>query len=200
MVTELFEACESLNSIVIPDGVITIALSTFDGCVDLRSVEIPKSVTSIENTAFRDCESIVHIKIPNSVTSIGVGAFRGCSLKEMVIPDSVKSIGKDAFAYCPSLTRLSIPKDLTDIGEGAFDYHHFQNIDYRESSLVEEEEPNHNSDFREIRNEIERLLSKENGISKYSIGAVADTLYKKYPRVLVNEVIMSVLSDQYLVD
>ena len=102
-----FSDCSSLESIVIPNGVTSIGLDTFEGCSSLTSIEIPDSVTSIGSNAFEGCSSLTSIEIPDSVTSIGSNAFEGCSsLTSIEIPDSVTSIGSNVFEGCSSLTNV----------------------------------------------------------------------------------------------
>lgn len=48
--------------------------------------------------------------------------------------------------------------------------------------------------------DISSLFQKSGGVSKYTIGEVANILYGKYPRALVNEAIIRVISSEYLVD
>lgn len=52
---ELFENCESLVSVNIPDGVTQIADKSFKNCVALRELYIPDSVTSINDDSFEGC-------------------------------------------------------------------------------------------------------------------------------------------------
>ena len=49
---EMFYACQSLKSIVIPEGVTKIESCAFDNCKNLESVVIPSSVKEIGECAF----------------------------------------------------------------------------------------------------------------------------------------------------
>jgi len=120
-VESAFRNCDSLTSVVIPDGVTSIGWYAFYGCTSLTSVVIPDSVTSIGERAFLGCTSLTSVVIPDSVTSIGSSAFRDCtSLTSIVIPDGVTSIGDYAFYGCASLTSIAIPDSVTSIGVSAF--------------------------------------------------------------------------------
>ena len=52
---EAFRNCRGLESVAIPNSVITIGYKAFDGCSGLTSVVIPNSVTSIGYQAFYGC-------------------------------------------------------------------------------------------------------------------------------------------------
>ena len=94
---------ENLETVVITSGEI---VEGFSGCTSLESVTIPDSIISIGNAAFVDCDSLTSITLPNSVTSIGNYAFQGCSsLENITISNSVKSIGAQAF-YCEKLKNV----------------------------------------------------------------------------------------------
>ncbi len=60
------EGCESLENIVIPEGVTSIKYRAFDGCDNLQYAIIPASVTSIEDGAFetgrRDRDLLIYCK------------------------------------------------------------------------------------------------------------------------------------------
>lgn len=77
-------------------------LSFFD-CDSLKSIVIPEGITTIEAEAFWGCSNLSSITISEGVTSIGSGAFAGCSVAAVAIPKSVNSISFAAFSDCPNL-------------------------------------------------------------------------------------------------
>ncbi|MBR4100382.1 MAG: glycoside hydrolase family 9 protein [Oscillospiraceae bacterium] len=65
----------SLKSIVIPEGVTTIASGAFWHCKSLAEIQFPSTLTTIEGFAFNDCQALETIEFPKSVTYIGNSAF-----------------------------------------------------------------------------------------------------------------------------
>ena len=100
--------CNSLTSIIIPDGVTSIEDYAFYDCSSLTSVIISKSVTFIGNSAFRNCSKLTSITIPEGVTSIGDSVFRNCSkLTSTTIPKKFESRINDIF-YGVDLSKIKI--------------------------------------------------------------------------------------------
>ena len=90
----------------------------FRECKNLQSVTIPNSVVTIGSCAFAKCSSLRNITIPNSVTYIGYVALGLCSFQEISIPNSVKTLGMYAFANNP-LTKVIVPDSPIDIFKGS---------------------------------------------------------------------------------
>lgn len=104
-----FHGCESLTTVIIPDGVEEIEDYTFASCKNLQSITIPKSVEKIGYSAFLGCESLQNVTIPNGVVEIGGGAFENNnSIKSIIIPETVKIIHNGAFNSCEGLTKIII--------------------------------------------------------------------------------------------
>jgi hypothetical protein len=112
---------ESINTVVVENGVTTIGRISFFNCSNITSITIPNSVTTIGYGAFWGCSALTAIAIPNSVTTIGDVAFGSCSgLTAITIPNSVTTIGDVAFDSCSGLTAITIPNSVTTIGDNAF--------------------------------------------------------------------------------
>jgi hypothetical protein len=118
---EVFEHCETIKSIVIPDGVKTIGNYAFSGCESIESLVIPDSVEFIDRGAFSYCTNLKSIKLPDGLKQIASLTFVECSnLDSVVIPDSVENISGEAFYGCSGLKSITLPKGLKKIGHGVF--------------------------------------------------------------------------------
>ena len=118
---DVFENCNNLKSITIPNSVTTIGSSAFNSCSGLESIIIPNSVTTIESCAFEKCSGLKSINIPNSVTTIEDFAFRLCSgLESITFSNGIRSIGRYAFEECSGLESITIPDSVMYIGYAAF--------------------------------------------------------------------------------
>ena len=96
-----------------------IGESAMDRYDYINSVTIPDSVVTIDERAFKDRKLMRHLTIPDSIVSIGEGAFDGCNLLSLTLGKGLKTIGKYAF-YGNQLTELVIPDNVSSIGENAF--------------------------------------------------------------------------------
>ena len=71
-----FYGCSTLVNNNVPNGLGWLPTGNY---INLESMIIPDSVISISDRAFEDCSSLTTIVISSSVTSIGRAAFDGCS-------------------------------------------------------------------------------------------------------------------------
>ena len=94
-----------ITSYEIKDGCKYIYYTAFANMEDLESVTIPNSVISIGKLAFYGCDNLKSVNIPDGVVYIGEGAFSDCyELTSITIPQSVTTIDKYAFGNCYKLT------------------------------------------------------------------------------------------------
>lgn len=106
-------------------GPFSIGSSVFYSCDTLKTIILPNGITSIGNHAFSYSYNLTSVTIPESVTEIGSSTFERCiSLTSITIPDGVTSIGSHAFYECSSLASVycksTIPPALNDYY--TFDY------------------------------------------------------------------------------
>lgn len=119
--TKAFHSLTNLESVSLPDSLISIGECSFYNNPKLTTVTIPENVTTIDNNAFYSCENLESVVIPDKVTAIGWNAFNDCEkLETVLLGEGLTSIGSSAFAYCDSLKEVVIPANVTDIGEYAF--------------------------------------------------------------------------------
>ncbi len=79
----LFKNCSALESVLLPDSVISIKDSAFSNLVPLlKYIELPNNVNEICKETFTGCTALENVKMFNSINTIGESAFQGCrSLK-----------------------------------------------------------------------------------------------------------------------
>ena len=128
---DAFFKCNTLESIIIPNGITNIGQYAFYGCGSLTSVEIPASVESIGVGAFMECSSLESIVVDsnnnyydsrdncNALIETATNTLITGS-NNTIIPNTIKSISAYAFCGCSSLNNIEIPRSVTYIGDWAF--------------------------------------------------------------------------------
>lgn len=119
---DTFNFCSNLESVVMPDSLISIGDGAFNSCTRLKNIIIPNGLISIGEYAFYDCYDLTDIHIPDNVINIGRYTFYNCrELTNVTIGKGVTSIGESTFKFCNKLTSVTIPDSITSIGVDAFD-------------------------------------------------------------------------------
>lgn len=117
----IFNCCSKLEEVEIPDSVKSIGLYAFRGCQNLKKVKLSAGLEELSDSLFCDCKSLESIEIPDSVKVIGEAVFSGCEkLKKVKLPEGLTEIDKLVFNECKSLERIEIPDTVKSIGNYAF--------------------------------------------------------------------------------
>ena len=66
-------------------GLKTVYEGMFQGCQQLQSIVLPDSITSIGANAFTNCSLLTSLSLPASVDSIGENAFSGSALRSIIV-------------------------------------------------------------------------------------------------------------------
>ena len=91
---------------------ISIATSPFFDSESIDSVVVENGVTTIGDYAFWDCNSLKSVTIGNSVTTIGCSAFYECTfLQSVKIGKGVSEIGDKALDCCARLQSITIDNE-----------------------------------------------------------------------------------------
>lgn len=103
-----------IESIVIPEGVLSIGGSAFQDCEELKTVTFPSTVTDC-NSAFNNCTALTH-----SIYNSHVFARLQETYSGAYIMPQVETIANDAFLNCKTLTQITIGEGITTIPGNCF--------------------------------------------------------------------------------
>ena len=83
----------------------------------ITSVVMPNGLTTLADGAFNGCTSLNNVGWSTALTSIGEEAFYNTGFTSITIPEGVKTIGEQAFAFCGSLGSITFPATLETVGK-----------------------------------------------------------------------------------
>lgn len=90
--------CKSLKKITFSKSM--QKLSSFGFSDTLEEIVIPEGVKIIGNGAFWYCKNLKKVTLPNSIEEIGANAFQNCPmLTEITLPDNLKKLDSTAFMW-----------------------------------------------------------------------------------------------------
>lgn len=122
--TQMFNACSSLTTVTLLEGVEEIGQGAFGNCRELVEISFPSTLKSIGYQAFYGDISLTDLTFQSGLESIGDQAFDACyRIHDVVLPDTVTSFGEDCFIWNASGIRIYAP-----YGSAAIEYAQTQGI------------------------------------------------------------------------
>ena len=120
-----FKGCKNIDTIVIPESIISIGKKAFEGCsfptVIWEANNYATDNMSLSDTPFISC-SISSFIVGNNITNIpNYICCKQTNLSQVHIPEGVVSVGNLAFKECTNLTSITLPASIQKIGAGAFE-------------------------------------------------------------------------------
>lgn len=136
-----FALNRSIQSVVIPEGIMSVGAVAFFGDHSITSVRLPESLEVIGKGAFGMCTSLLSVEIPGTAT-IEKEAFTYCGdgeFEKLILSEGIKSIGDKAFFRCYNysgeFTEVDIPASVQFIGSEAFAYCELKNVYVDDNNL-----------------------------------------------------------------
>ena len=102
------------SGILIDDNLFSFQGVTYKS--KITSVVMPNGLTTLADGAFNGCTSLNNVGWSPALTSIGENAFFKTGFTSITIPEGVTSIGKEAFGFCANLSSITFPATLQSVG------------------------------------------------------------------------------------
>ena len=145
----VFENCEKLESIVIPETLEEIGSSVFGGCSSLQDIDLPNKPLALDHNTFygsayyedksnwengvlyvdnyllainSDFLNLSEYEVKEGTIAIANNAFlnNATNLTKITLPEGLKLIGDKAFSGLYKLESVNIPSSVDTIGYNAF--------------------------------------------------------------------------------
>ena len=140
-----FMSCTSLETVTIPENVVSFGDRVFAKCTSLKTVTMQSDIVSMPTNIFSGCSSLENLTLNENIAEFSYGCFNGCSsltdldfvsngvllqsyafngtgAESVVLSDSLLAIPKYAFTNCPNLRYVTIPESVTLIQPKACDW------------------------------------------------------------------------------
>ena len=111
---------DTVEVVVIPEGVKTIGSYAFANLTALTTVVLPSTLERIDFGAFYGCTSLTKVEGLENVKFINRDAFAGCALRGEISLDKVVAIADRAFALNTKLEGVVLGSDVQSVGAYAF--------------------------------------------------------------------------------
>ena len=110
----------TIEEVVIPEGVETIGAYAFANLTALKKVVLPTTLEKIDYGAFYGCTSLQTVEGLENVKFINQDAFANCALKGTIKLDSAIAVSNNAFAGNKRIKEVVFTKQIQSIGSYAF--------------------------------------------------------------------------------
>ena len=122
MTKQWFLGDDTIEEVIIPEGVTTIGSYAFANLTALKKVVLPSTLERIDFGAFYGCTALTEVVGIENVKFINRSAFEGCALKGTVNLTNAVAIADGAFANNTKLDKVILGKNVQSVGAYAFAY------------------------------------------------------------------------------
>ena len=115
-----FSQMETIQSVIIGEGITSIPAWAFAMYENLRSISLPSTLKTIGWACLEET-NLWNVSLPEGLETIEAYAFMMCPFPSVSIPSTVTEIGERAFGYCESLESVGCYADAPPtLGSNAF--------------------------------------------------------------------------------
>ena len=111
---------DTIEEVIIPEGVETIGAYAFANLTALKKVTLPSTLVKIDQGAFYGCTSLTTVAGIENVKFINQGAFTNCSISGTLSLDKAIAVADYAFAYNVGLKNLVLSEATQSVSSYAF--------------------------------------------------------------------------------
>lgn len=103
-----------LEHVTFKDGLLKLGSGVFQNCQSIKTVYIPDTVTSVGGSLFMGATNLESVRLSNNIREIGYGFFASCpKLTTVTLPTALGSMNTNIFSGCSSLKSIIVPKSNT---------------------------------------------------------------------------------------
>ena len=99
----------------------------------LMSIILPQGIETLADNCFNKNKSLASVTLPEGLKKIGASAFYQTALTSIDLPESLEEIGEYAFRSITELESVIIPESVTAVGEYCFERSGLRNVVWNSS-------------------------------------------------------------------
>ena len=118
----VFAGCTSLTTVTMLSDIVSMPTNMFSGCAALENVTLNENIAEFSYGCFNNCSSLTNLDFVTNGVLLQPYAFNGTGAESVILSDSLLAIPDYAFTNCPNLKYVTIPKSVAFIQPNAFDF------------------------------------------------------------------------------
>ena len=131
-----FAYCESLETITLPDNVVSLGETVFYGCYDLTTLTLSKNLESFNGAMVSSCSSLQNVSVGADGVGVNYASVNGVLYNadkttlvmyplgkedaELTVESTVTAIAENAFSGNENIEKVILPEGLVEINYRAF--------------------------------------------------------------------------------